>query len=126
MRLARAAADRGVFGVVAADPGLILGSDRPRRVSSEGAGTEPGVASKEASAGSGSASAQIPVAVTGIVQCKVDAGFGSIRAGDLLTTSPSPGRAMRAADPALGTILGKALEPLEAGTGVIRVLVMLR
>jgi hypothetical protein len=33
---------------------------------------------------------------------------------------------MRAADAAPGTILGKALEPLEAGTGTIKVLVMPR
>jgi hypothetical protein len=56
----------------------------------------------------------------------VDAGYGSIRPGDLLTTSPTPGRAMRADDPRPGTVIGKALEGLESGTGVIRVLVMLR
>ena len=33
---------------------------------------------------------------------------------------------MRADDPVPGTIVAKALEPLEAGTGLIRVLVMLR
>ena len=58
--------------------------------------------------------------------CKVDAGFGAIRPGDLLTTSPTPGHAMRVDDPQPGTILGKALETLEAGTGEIRVLVMAR
>ena len=40
--------------------------------------------------------------------------------------SPTEGHAMRSDDPRPGTILGKALESLEAGTGVIRVLVMLR
>ena len=66
------------------------------------------------------------MAVSGVALCKVDAGYGSIRAGDLLTTSPTRGHAMRAADPVPGTLLGKALEPLDVGTGTIRVLVMLR
>jgi hypothetical protein len=33
---------------------------------------------------------------------------------------------MRSGDPRPGTVLGKALEPLDAGTGMIKVLVMLR
>jgi hypothetical protein len=33
---------------------------------------------------------------------------------------------MRVDDPLPGIVVGKALEPLEAGTGLIRVLVMLR
>ena len=68
----------------------------------------------------------VPVALAGRVPVKVDAGYGSILAGDLLTTSPTPGHAMRADDPLPGTIIGKALEGLESGTGVIHVLVMLR
>ena len=51
---------------------------------------------------------------------------GSIQAGDLLTTSATFGHAMRALDPLPGTIVGKALEPLDSGTGRIKVLVMLR
>ncbi len=66
------------------------------------------------------------MALSGVVFCKVDTDYGSIRPGDLLTTSPTPGHAMRAGDPQPGTILGKALEPLDAGTGLIKVLVMLR
>ncbi len=57
---------------------------------------------------------------------KADAGYGAIRAGDLLTTSPTPGHAQLALDALPGTIVGKALEPLDTGTGVIKVLVMLR
>ena len=57
---------------------------------------------------------------------KVDAGYGSIQPGDLLVTSPTPGHAMRALEYSPGTIVGKALEPLETGVGAIRVLVMLR
>jgi hypothetical protein len=62
----------------------------------------------------------------GLVACKVDAGYGAIRAGDLLTTSPTAGHAMRALEPIPGTILGMAAETLESGTGVIRVLVVPR
>ncbi|HZM69590.1 MAG TPA: hypothetical protein VFB95_04390 [Candidatus Cryosericum sp.] len=56
----------------------------------------------------------------------MDADFGAIRPGDLLTTSETPGVARRAAAAEPGTILGKALEGLEAGIGTIRVLVMVR
>jgi len=61
-----------------------------------------------------------------VILCKVDAGYGSIRPGDLLTSSPTAGHAMRALETIPGTILGKALEPLDIGTGQIRVLLMLR
>jgi hypothetical protein len=66
------------------------------------------------------------VAMAGVVRCKVDAAFGAIWPGDLLVTSPTPGHAMRTEAPLPGTIVGKALEPLGDGTGLIRVLVMLR
>lgn len=67
------------------------------------------------------------VALTGTVPCKVDAGYGAIRPGDMLVTSSTPGHAMRAGeDPAPGTIFAKALEPLRSGTGTIRVMVWRR
>jgi hypothetical protein len=69
---------------------------------------------------------EIPVAVVGIVPCKVSAENGPVRVGDLLVTSGIPGHAMRDENPRAGTILGKALEPLAAGTGVIEVLVTLQ
>jgi len=69
---------------------------------------------------------QVLVAVSGIVECRVDAGFGAVKVGDLLTASPAPGHAMLAMESLPGTILGKALEPLDSGTGLVRVLVMLR
>ena len=68
----------------------------------------------------------VPVALAGRVPVKVDAWYGSIQVGDLLTSSPTPGHAMRADDPRPGTVIGKALEALESGTGKISVLVMLR
>ena len=69
---------------------------------------------------------EIPLAVVGIVPCKVSAENGPIRPGDLLVTSSMPGYAMRDADPVVGTVLGKALEEMPSGTGVIKVLVTLQ
>ncbi|RME81747.1 MAG: hypothetical protein D6775_12790 [Caldilineae bacterium] len=74
-----------------------------------------------------------PVAVVGIVPVKVSAENGAIRPGDLLTASNTPGHAMKAEPVNVGgvefyrpgTIIGKALESLDKGTGVIRVLITL-
>lgn len=68
------------------------------------------------------------VALIGKVCCKVDAGYAGIDVGDLLTTSPTPGHAMKAADPlkAFGAVIGKALRPLPAGQGLIPILVALQ
>ena len=62
----------------------------------------------------------------GVVDCRVDASYGAVWTGDLSLTSPTPGHAMAQQAPLPGTVLGKALEPLEKGTGTIKVLVMLR
>jgi hypothetical protein len=69
-----------------------------------------------------------PVALAGKVMCKVDAQYGSIEIGDLLTTSPTAGHAMRVLDPAkaFGAVIGKALKPLKAGTGLIPILIALQ
>ena len=69
---------------------------------------------------------EVPLAVVGIVPCKVSAENGPIRAGDLLVTSSVPGHAMRDDAPAAGTIVGKALGSLSSGTGVVPVLVTLQ
>jgi hypothetical protein len=69
---------------------------------------------------------ELPVAITGIVPCKVSAENGPIHRGDLLTTSATPGHAMKATELKLGTILGKALSELDSGTGVIDILVVLQ
>lgn len=68
---------------------------------------------------------RMPIALLGKVCCYVDAEYGAIRVGDLLTTSPTRGHAMRASDAALafGAVIGKALEPLESGRRLIPVLV---
>src|SRR5262249_38007963 len=62
-----------------------------------------------------------PVALVGKVFCKVDAAGGPIAIGDLLTTSDTPGHAMRVGDPsrAFGAVIGKALAPLSAGCGLV-------
>lgn len=71
--------------------------------------------------------ARRPIALIGKVYCQVDADYGGIEVGDLLTTSPTPGHAMKAADVsrAFGSVLGKALEPLAAGRGLVAILVAL-
>ena len=70
----------------------------------------------------------MPVALMGKVYCKVDAGYSPIDVGDLLTTSPTPGHAMKADDhdKAFGAVIGKALRRLEAGQGLIPILVALQ
>ena len=59
---------------------------------------------------------------------KVDAGFGPIHAGDLLTSSPHAGYAMVVTDKmaAMGAIIGKALGDLESGTGTVPIMVTLK
>jgi hypothetical protein len=70
---------------------------------------------------------KIPLAVTGVVPVKASAENGAIHPGDLLVASATPGHAMKAgSDPAVGTVIGKALGVLENGTGVIQMLVMLQ
>jgi hypothetical protein len=60
--------------------------------------------------------------------CKVDASYGAIKVGDLLTTSQTKGHARKVtdADKAAGAIVGKALGSLKEGTGVIPVLVTIQ
>lgn len=99
--------DTGVAGVVSERPGLSLG---------------------EASAD------KVLVATTGRVKVKVDATRAPIKVGDLLVTSEKEGVAMKSEPLDLGgtpihrpgTLIGKALEPLEEGTGEILVLLSLQ
>ncbi len=99
--------DRKVAGVVsgAGDyrPGIVLGK---REASGE----------------------RLAIALLGKVYCKVDARFSPIEVGDLLTTSPTQGHAMKAINPAqaLGALIGKALRPLQDGQGLIPILVALQ
>lgn len=71
---------------------------------------------------------RMPIALVGKVYCKVDAQYFAIEVGDLLTTSPTSGHAMKADDPlkAFGAVIGKALRPLAEGQGMIPVLIALQ
>lgn len=99
--------DTKVAGVISETPGVILG------VGGEG---------------------KVKVATTGRVKVKVDASRGAIKVGDLLVTSGAEGVAMKSVPVDLGgtaihrpgTIIGKALEPLEKGVGEILVLLSLQ
>ena len=86
-----------VAGVIASQPGVILGAKGPPRPL---------------------------LALVGRVHVKASAENGPIRPGDLLVSASKPGYAMRCPEPIRceGAILGKALEPLEQDTGTILIL----
>jgi hypothetical protein len=91
--------------------------------------TKPGVLATTHSIDESDALAEeIPLAIVGIVPCKVTTENGPIVPGDLLVTSSSPGHAMKGTNRTrmLGAVVGKALEPLREGKGVIQVLVTLQ
>lgn len=71
---------------------------------------------------------RVPIALMGKVYCKVDAQYGAIEIGDLLTTSATAGYAMRATDStkAFGAVIGKALHRLEEGQGLVPILITLQ
>ena len=68
------------------------------------------------------------VALTGRVYVQADTANGAIKPGDLLTTSTTPGHAMKVTDHAraAGAILGKAMTGLSEGKGLVLVLVTLQ
>lgn len=68
------------------------------------------------------------VALTGRVYVLADAAYGSIKPGDMLTTSATPGHAMKVKNhgKAQGAILGKAMSSLKQGKGMVLVLVTLQ
>ncbi len=97
LRRAASVADPSVVGIAAAAPTILDGASR------------------------------VPVAGAGFTTVKADALGGAIVPGDLLTASATPGHAMKASIPApAGALVGKALERLDAGTGLIRILVLSR
>jgi hypothetical protein len=93
-------------------------------IASGGGGVGPGVVL----GGLASTTNRVPLALSGRAHCKIDAQFGAIAVGDLLTTSPTPGHAMKASDGtrAFGAVIGKALRRHDAGQGVIPILVALQ
>lgn len=105
-RAARSANSALVAGVVSTRPGVTLNA--------------PHGAAQDADGPALALAGRVPVEVT-------TAGGGPIRIGDLLVASGTPGRAMRApADPAPGTVIGKALEAVAAGSDAIKMLVSAR
>jgi hypothetical protein len=90
--------------------------------------TKPGVTATPHTSEDPRLAAEIPVAIVGIVPCKVTNENGPIARGDLLVTSSTPGYAMRGSDRTMlpGAIIGKALQPLSGAKGKIEVLVTLR
>jgi hypothetical protein len=99
--------DTSVAGVISERPGIALGEAGPDKVL---------------------------VATTGRVKVRVDATRAPIKVGDLLVTSDKEGVAMKSVPVNLsgvefhrpGTLIGKALESLEKGTGEILVLLSLQ
>ncbi|HPR65485.1 MAG TPA: tail fiber domain-containing protein [Thermoanaerobaculia bacterium] len=91
---------------------------------------DPMVLGVAAESGSGT----VMTVVSGITLVKADASIAPIRRGDLLVSSPILGHAMKAQPTMVdgfpmyrsGTLIGKAVDTLDAGTGMIRVLVMIR
>lgn len=69
-----------------------------------------------------------PIAMTGRVWVHCDASGGAIALGDLLTTSDTPGHAMKVEDypRAQGAVIGKAMTELREGRGMVLVLVNLQ
>lgn len=69
-----------------------------------------------------------PIALSGRVYVHCDAASGAIEVGDLLTTSDTAGYAMKASDRerAHGAVIGKAMENLSEGRGLVLVLVNLQ
>ena len=87
-------------------------------------GIHPGISLQQAGALAGGQN----VALTGRVYALADADSASIHPGDLLTTSCTPGHAMKVTDhgKGQGAILGKAMSSLETGKGLVLVLVTLQ
>ena len=90
--------------------------------------TKPGMLGSARNIDAQNAIDEVPLAVVGIVPCKVTTENGPIQAGDLLVTSSLAGHAMKGTDRSkmLGAVIGKALQSIETGTGVIQVLVTLQ
>ena len=87
-------------------------------------GINPGISLQQEGALAGGQN----VALTGRVYVCADATYGAIKPGDLLTTSDTPGFAMKVTDHARaqGTTLGKAMSGLKEGKGMVLVLVTLQ
>lgn len=138
IRLADLAEDFDISGIEKIEPGSVVVLDDEGSVQQSRAAYDHKVAGVVAGAGNfrsaitldrdESQGKRIAIALMGKVYCKVDAQYSAIGVGDLLTTSETPGHAMKALDPlkAFGAVIGKALRPLQSGQGTIPVLVTLQ
>lgn len=117
----------------ALEPGdvLVVGDDgRIARCSEPGQASVVGVFSTKPAFLGGAAdgtdlTGKVPVAVVGVVPVKVSSENGSIKPGNLLIASSTPGHAMKAdAHPQPGTVIGKALGSFVGTTGSISMLVL--
>jgi len=110
-------------------PGRLKLADQPydHRVAgiiSGANGVKPGISLHQ----SGVMEGDQNVALSGRVYVQADAANGAIHPGDLLTTSSTPGHAMKVTDHlrAQGAVLGKAMTGLSEGKGLVLVLVTLQ
>ncbi|MGH9867337.1 MAG: hypothetical protein ACREAA_04110 [Candidatus Polarisedimenticolia bacterium] len=113
-----------VVSLSANSPGAVVRSDGPSDVLVIGCAQ---VGEEGSEDGSAVMAGQVAVATSRMALCRVDAAYGSIAVGDRLSPSPMAGTAMKV-DPSLAevTILGRAIEPLESGTALVRVLLEVR
>lgn len=90
--------------------------------------TKPGLVGRRLTVPRVDKAAEVPMAMVGIAPTKVSAENGPIEVGDLLVSSSMPGIAMKGTDPArlTGAIIGKALAPLQLGTGVVEVMISIQ
>jgi cytoskeletal protein CcmA (bactofilin family) len=90
--------------------------------------TRPGVMASPYEMDDDNLAKEVPLAVVGVVPCKVSAENGPIAIGDLLVTASLPGYAMKGSDRSrmMGSVIGKALQSLASGTGVVQILVSLQ
>jgi hypothetical protein len=90
--------------------------------------TKPGLIGRRVIAERSDKDAEVPMAMVGIVPTKVSTENGPIARGDLLVSSSIPGYAMKGTDRdrLTGAVIGKALAPLNTGSGVIEVLLSLQ
>jgi hypothetical protein len=90
--------------------------------------TKPGILATPHTMDDPRIASEIPLAMVGIVPCKVTAENGPIHRGDLLVSSSTPGYAMKGTDRnrMLGAVVGKALGSLEKNSGTVEVLVTLQ
>jgi hypothetical protein len=138
-----------VAGVISTAPGVVLGGklgagrplpqplpdtergvlppSPPAPLPSEGEGSRGVRGLGKGAGGLGLEPGERPLlALLGRVPVKATTENGPIRPGDLLTSASKPGYAMRCASPKLceGALLGKALEPLAEGSGLITMLII--